>query len=39
VFTSEPEPKVSEPDVIIRLVALSEIVGRLLIDVGGKASD
>jgi hypothetical protein len=39
LFTSEPDPKVSEPDVIIRLVALSEIVGRLLIDVGGKASD
>jgi hypothetical protein len=39
VFTSTPNPTISDSDVIIRLVALAEIIARVLIDVGAKATD
>lgn len=39
VSTSAPQPVVSEPDVIIRLVALAEVIARVLIDIGRKATD
>lgn len=39
VFTSRPQPVVSDPDVVVRIVALAEFIARILIDVGGKASD
>jgi hypothetical protein len=39
VFTSAAQPIVSDPNVIIRTVALAEVIARVLIDVGAKASD